>query len=294
MSGDDRARPAGRAPRDERRDEQRGRRPTGVDTTTTTDESRVSPTTTDAGTSAAGDGDDAIPPPQAATGPLRLTVSASTVASYAPVAVRSTDPCPAGTQWVEVDIQAVGGSMDGQGVGGDQLRPDAAGHWSVDAGIAAVGRIEDVAWAMTADQLDVRARCRDRDQRLWPTTSPSGCGWPPCPSSPPSPPRGTGRGAGDVVAVQLAQRWRRRGGSDPSSPRRIRSKWRARPWTRMTSRMASVMVSVVVVVPRSSFTCATRSWSRSSAVFLIAIGLPPGPSSVDHHRRSSTIGQGNP
>ena len=154
------------APRDERREEQRGAAdPRAVDTTTTTDESRVSPTTTDAGASAAGDGDDAIPPPQAAPGPLRLTVSASTVASYAPVAVRSTDPCPPGTQWVEVDIQAVGGSMDGQGVGGDQLRPDAAGHWSVDAGIAAVGRIEDVAWAMTADQLDVRARCRDRDQR---------------------------------------------------------------------------------------------------------------------------------
>jgi hypothetical protein len=135
----------------------------GPGSTTTALEEAPSTTTTGADV-VAGEGDDAVPPPSAASGPLRLVVEPA-VASYAPVAARSADPCPSGTQWVDVQIWGVGGSTGGSVVGGVTVRPDAGGVWSVEEGIAAVGRIDGVAWAMTADDLAVRASCLGADRR---------------------------------------------------------------------------------------------------------------------------------
>jgi len=92
-------------------------------------------------------------------GPLRLTVSPSTIAPYGTLLVRSEDPCPPGSIIAEVYAWAIGGTTDGQIVGGGPERVDAEGHWSTEFGVAAIGGIEHVAWARTAPELEVRSYC---------------------------------------------------------------------------------------------------------------------------------------
>jgi hypothetical protein len=72
--------------------------------------------------------------------------------------VRPVDPCPAGARWADVLLWAVGGTADGTVVGGSTV-PVTDGRWSIEEGIVAVGGIENVAWARTADDLEVRATC---------------------------------------------------------------------------------------------------------------------------------------
>jgi hypothetical protein len=129
---------------------------TVVETTTTTAE----PTTTsvaDSSTTTAGAALGGYAPGPPAPAPLRLTAPA-TLAPYEELSVQPVDPCPAGARWADVLFWAVGGTADGIVVGGSTV-PVTDGRWSIEEGIVAVGGIENVAWARTANDLEVRATC---------------------------------------------------------------------------------------------------------------------------------------
>lgn len=96
-------------------------------------------------------------------GPLRLVVSTSVLAPYASLSVRSEDPCPAESSHIHVTSWSIGGTMNGISVGGTLVEVDPTGHWSVEYGLVAVGAIENVAWAQTAPEIEVRAVCSMRN-----------------------------------------------------------------------------------------------------------------------------------
>jgi len=126
------------------------------ETTTTIAEASTTtggePTTTSEG--GLGGAAPALPPPA----PPRLTAPA-TLAPYEELSVEPIDPCPIGSPWADVLFWAVGGTADGTVVGGSTVPVGADGRWSIEEGILAVGGIENVAWARTADDLEVRATC---------------------------------------------------------------------------------------------------------------------------------------
>jgi len=105
-------------------------------------------------------------------GPLRLIVAPSTLMPYELLSARPEDPCPPGSRFVDVLVLAIGGTMDGQIVGGGPEPVGSDGSWSTTFGLAAVGGIENVAWAMTAPELEVRAACRARPTQQTATYAP--------------------------------------------------------------------------------------------------------------------------
>jgi hypothetical protein len=128
------------------------------------DAEQPEPSTTSTTTTTSGDPIEAPGPATTTTapldrGPLRLIVSPSTLAPYASLSVRSADPCPLGSRQVHVEAWGVGGTADGIIVGGDVVYVDVDGHWSVEFAIVAIGGIENVGWANTAPEMDLRAHC---------------------------------------------------------------------------------------------------------------------------------------
>jgi hypothetical protein len=127
-------------------------------TTTTT----VETTTTGATVGPAeGDIDGAEPSPPSASPlpPLRQTAP-GVLDPYQWLTVESVDPCPPGSDLVEVVAWNVGGTLPEWHAGREQLLVDDDGRWSVELVIRAVGGIENVDVAIAAPELVVQTSCQ--------------------------------------------------------------------------------------------------------------------------------------
>lgn len=96
-------------------------------------------------------------PPAVAGAP---SASPDPLPAFALLSVRSSAPCPVGTPTVSVELLGVGGTLDGALVATRQAPVAPDGTWSLDPfAVPAVGSVDGVSWAATAERLDVYATC---------------------------------------------------------------------------------------------------------------------------------------
>lgn len=100
-----------------------------------------------------------VPPPTTPTS-RSLTAGPSPLPAFAAITATPSGPCPSGTTTVQVSVVAVGGSLDGRTLVTREVAAGADGGWSLPPfAVPAVRSVPEVAWAATADQVEVRASC---------------------------------------------------------------------------------------------------------------------------------------